>query len=177
MVGMMYDRFSKNNNRAQTILFSRNAVICQRDNFPCFVFRTANLQATGLVDCQVVLKFVYSTITEEQETILLDFINLQVGEDDVSQEIEFCTPVLIAHRITPASPIYDYLEKGLEESQFEILVLLTGCDEATGVTIQARVSYLPRDIILNHRFVMIESLSNSNDWILDFKKFHSILPE
>ena len=39
MVGIIFGKLARPKNRAHTLMFSRNAVICQRDGTNCLLFR------------------------------------------------------------------------------------------------------------------------------------------
>lgn len=62
-------------------------------------------------------------------------------------------PITLCHVIDAESPLYEYSMKELPSAQFEIIVLLEGIVESTGMTAQARTSYLPSEIVWGHRYV------------------------
>jgi hypothetical protein len=61
------------------------------------------------------------------------------------------SPLTIVHVIDEKSPLYEYAPEDLEHAQFEIVVILEGIVESTGMAVQARTSYLPSEILYGHR--------------------------
>ena len=57
---------------------------------------------------------------------------------------------------------------------FQVIVILEGMVEATGMTTQARASYLPNEILWGHRFRNVISMSSSNAYKVNFKEFHNV---
>lgn len=77
------------------------------------------------------------------------FIWFQVGGDgEMDDKILLFWPTTIVHRITPESPLYNLTPADLNEcnTSFEIIVVLEGIVESTGLTTQARSSYLPSEV-------------------------------
>jgi potassium inwardly-rectifying channel subfamily J len=62
----------------------------------------------------------------------------------------------------------------LQREQFEIIVMLEGGVESTGLAAQARTSYLPNEIFWGHRFLAMTNFSEKNsEFEVDYKQFHS----
>lgn len=57
-------------------------------------------------------------------------------------------PTIIVHKVTPESPLYNLTPADLHpnNNSFEIIVVLEGIVESTGLTTQARSSYLPSEV-------------------------------
>lgn len=53
MVGIVFAKLSRPKKRAQTLLFSRNAVICHRDGIPCLMFRVGDMRKSHIVEAHV----------------------------------------------------------------------------------------------------------------------------
>ena len=53
MVGTIFAKLSRPKRRAESILFSRNAVVCLRDGALCLCARMANTRSSHLVECHV----------------------------------------------------------------------------------------------------------------------------
>lgn len=53
------------------------------------------------------------------------------------------------------SPLYHYNPTSLLSAQFEIIVLLEGIVESTGMTAQAKTSYLPSEVLWGYRCVVL----------------------
>jgi hypothetical protein len=53
MVGIVFAKLSRPKKRTQTLLFSRNAVICQRDGRLCLMFRVGDMRKSHIVEAHV----------------------------------------------------------------------------------------------------------------------------
>lgn len=77
---------------------------------------------------------------------------MEVGADGSDDRLMFIWPTLIVHKITEDSPLYDLTAQDMMREKFEIVAMLEGVVESTGMTTQARSSYLPAEILWGHRF-------------------------
>lgn len=53
MVGIVFAKLSRPKKRTQTLLFSRNAVICQRDDQSCLMFRVGDMRKSHIIEAHV----------------------------------------------------------------------------------------------------------------------------
>lgn len=53
MVGIVFAKLSRPKKRTQTLLFSRNAVICQRDGQLCLMFRVGDMRKSHIIEAHV----------------------------------------------------------------------------------------------------------------------------
>ena len=53
MVGTIFAKMSRPKKRAETMLFSNNAIICYRDGVLSLLFRVANLRSSHLIETHV----------------------------------------------------------------------------------------------------------------------------
>uniref|UniRef100_A0A7S3LGG8 Inward rectifier potassium channel C-terminal domain-containing protein n=1 Tax=Aplanochytrium stocchinoi TaxID=215587 RepID=A0A7S3LGG8_9STRA len=68
------------------------------------------------------------------------------------------------------------LRQAMVETKAEIVVLIEGIDATTSYTIQARHSYTSSDILYHHDFVPCVSEVSTGGAVLDFSKFHDVIP-
>ena len=59
--------------------------------------------------------------------------------------------MIIKHEINEDSPLYGFTQESLAEADFELVMTLEGIVEATGMTFQARTSFLPEEIVWGYR--------------------------
>jgi potassium inwardly-rectifying channel subfamily J len=61
-------------------------------------------------------------------------------------------PTTIVHKITEDSPLFNITQEDLHQynNTFEVIVVLEGINESTGLTAQARSSYLPSEVSTQH---------------------------
>ena len=80
------------------------------------------------------------------------------------------------HPIDETSPLYGATLDTLERDQVEIIVLLSGRDDTLSEVIYARHSYMPDEILWNHRFVDVLETMPSGRRMLNLKCFHATKP-
>lgn len=91
-------------------------------------------------------------ITKEGELLPFFQQELVVGADGSDDRLMFIWPTLIVHKIDEDSPLYSLSAQDMIKDRFEIVTMLEGVVESTGMTTQARSSYLPSEILWGHRF-------------------------
>ncbi|XP_039372324.1 G protein-activated inward rectifier potassium channel 1-like isoform X2 [Mauremys mutica] len=72
LIGCMFIKMSQPKKRAETLVFSRAAVISQRDGRLCLMFRVGNLRNSHMVSAQIRCKLIKSRQTPEGEFLPLD---------------------------------------------------------------------------------------------------------
>ncbi|XP_053982082.1 inward rectifier potassium channel 2-like isoform X1 [Hylaeus volcanicus] len=152
MVGIVFAKLSRPKKRTQTLLFSRNAVICQRDGQPCLMFRVGDMRKSHIIEAHVRAQMIKRKVTREGELLPFFQTELKVGGDGEEDKIFFIWPTTIVHKIDEHSPLYHVSASDMLRERFEIVVILEGVIESTGMTTQARSSYLPAEILWGHRF-------------------------
>lgn len=95
--------------------------------------------------------------TKEGESLPFFQQELTVGADGSDDRLMFIWPTLIVHQIDEESPLYNLSAQDLLKERFEIVTMLEGVVESTGMTTQARSSYLPSEILWGHRFESVVS--------------------
>lgn len=58
MVGIVFAKLSRPKKRAQTLLFSRNAVVCHRDGVPCLMFRVGDMRKSHIIEAHVTAQII-----------------------------------------------------------------------------------------------------------------------
>uniref|UniRef100_A0A8B9ZK01 G protein-activated inward rectifier potassium channel 3 n=1 Tax=Anas platyrhynchos TaxID=8839 RepID=A0A8B9ZK01_ANAPL len=152
MVGCMFVKISRPKKRAQTLIFSKNCVISHRDEKLCLMFRIGDLRESHMVDAKIRAKLIKSRQTKEGEFIPLEQSELNLGYDTGEDRLFLVEPQIICHVINQRSPFWDMSAESLRREQFEIIIILEGIVEATGMTCQARTSYTEDEILWGYRF-------------------------
>ncbi|XP_077402940.1 G protein-activated inward rectifier potassium channel 3-like [Vanacampus margaritifer] len=158
MVGCMFVKISRPQQRAQTLIFSKHCVICQRDEKLCMLFRIGDLRESHMVDAKIRAKLIKSRQTKEGEFIPLEQSELNLGYDTGGDRLLLVEPQTITHVINQSSPFWEMGAERLKRETFEIIVILEGIVEASGMTCQARTSYLEDELLWGHRFESCISL-------------------
>ena len=87
-------------------------------------------------------------------------------------------PTIILHKIDSSSPFFRVhpTELNSENTSFEIIVVLEGINESTGLRTQARTSYLPGEILWGHRFEDINSSTGESGSKIQYSRFNCSQP-
>jgi hypothetical protein len=190
--GYIIAKFSRPKKRAATLLFSKHAVICQRDGKLCLMFRVGNLRKSLLVEATIRMLYIAERRTNEKEYIPLEqrSMTLDLGGD--SEKILLVTPQIVCHPIDQESPLYELSQSKLEHlssnsdatklkkdedpfERFEIIVVLEGQVESTGMTMQARVSYVANEIKWGCRFQnILDPNGQRSGYKVNFQHFNMI---
>lgn len=166
--GLFYGKFSLPTAR---VLFSRVAVISQRDGGPAFMFRMANERTNQVVEAELHVVLARSETTVEGEQIRR-FHNMRLQRD---RNAIFALTWTVVHPITPDSPLFGETLDTLKARRAEILISVVGIDETSSVTIHARSSYAPDEIIWGGRFADILSARADGKSQIDYSKFHDVV--
>lgn len=174
MVGIVFAKLSRPKKRTQTLLFSRNAVICQRDGQPCLMFRVGDMRKSHIIEAHVRAQMIKRKVTKEGELVPFFQTELKVGGDGEEDKIFFIWPTTIVHKIDRHSPLYRISASDMLQERFEIVVILEGVIESTGMTTQARSSYLPSEILWGHRFQSIISFrKETGEYEVNYSLFNN----
>ncbi|KAG5285009.1 hypothetical protein AALO_G00033040 [Alosa alosa] len=154
MVGCMFVKISRPQQRAQTLIFSKHCVISERDEKLCLLFRIGDLRESHMVDAKIRAKLIKSRQTKEGEFIPLEQSEINLGYiyNAGGDRLLLVEPQTITHVINNSSPFWDVGGESLRRERFEIIVILEGIVEASGMTCQARTSYTEDEILWGHRF-------------------------
>jgi len=133
-IGAIMAKMARPKKRAQTLLFSHNAVIALRDRKLCLMWRVGNLRKSQIVEAHVRAQLIKPRWTPEGEYLPLDQIDINIGFDKGLDRIFLVSPVTIIHEIDEESPLYCIGKQDLAMAKFEIVVILEGMVEATAMT-------------------------------------------
>ncbi|XP_039728652.1 G protein-activated inward rectifier potassium channel 4 isoform X1 [Pteropus medius] len=171
MVGCMFVKISQPKKRAETLMFSNNAVISMRDEKLCLMFRVGDLRNSHIVEASIRAKLIKSRQTKEGEFIPLNQTDINVGFDTGDDRLFLVSPLTISHEINEKSPFWEMSRAQLDQEEFEIVVILEGMVEATGMTCQARSSYMDTEVLWGHRFTPVLTLEKGF-YEVDYNTFH-----
>ncbi|KAG7467971.1 hypothetical protein MATL_G00137780 [Megalops atlanticus] len=175
MLGCVFMKTAQANRRAETLIFSRNAVIAPRNGRPTFMFRVGDLRKSMIISATVQLQVIRRTVTMEGEVIPVCQLDIQVENPLRSNGIFLVSPLIISHTIERGSPLYELSAQSLASEDLEIIVILEGVVETTGITMQARTSYTPDEILWGRRFVSIMAEEDGR-YAVDYSKFGNTVP-
>ncbi|KAJ1164902.1 hypothetical protein NDU88_005334 [Pleurodeles waltl] len=170
MLGCIFMKTAQSHRRAETLIFSRHAVIAVRNGRLCFMFRVGDLRKSMIISASVRIQAVRKTTTPEGEVIPIHQVDIPVENPIESNNIFLVAPLIICHVIDKRSPLYEISASDLINQDLEIIVILEGVVETTGITTQARTSYMAEEIRWGHRFVPIVT-EEEGVYSVDYSKF------
>nr|CAD7397482.1 unnamed protein product [Timema cristinae] len=134
MVGIVFAKMSRPKQRTQTLLFSRVAVVCQRDGQLCLMFslskgylvphspesslyvsrvtvsdvlgRVGDMRKSHIIGTTVRAQMIRARTTKEGEVIPQSQSELRLGTDGGDENLFFIWPTTVVHRIDKESPLY-----------------------------------------------------------------------
>lgn len=179
MIGCIFAKIARPKKRAATLKFSRQAVIAMRDGKLCLMFRVGDIRNSHLFEAHMRAYVIKPRVTLEGEFIPLYHHNMDLNYETGEDRIFLVWPLIICHIINEKSPMYNLCAADLQDSDFEIIVILEGVVEQTGLTTQARTSYLPSEIMWGQRFASsVIALYSEHDkqYNIDYSKFDVMYP-
>ncbi|XP_037964723.2 inward rectifier potassium channel 2 isoform X2 [Plutella xylostella] len=173
-VGLIFAKLARAKKRNTTLLFSRNAVLCLRDGEFCLLFRVGDIRKSHILEAHVRAQIIRKKITREGEVLPFYQQELKVGADGEEDRLMFIWPMTIVHKINEKSPLYGLSASDMLRERFEIVVMLEGVIESTGMTTQARSSFLPSEILWGHRFeTMVTFRKDTGEYEVDYTRFNN----
>lgn len=177
MIGCIFAKLARPKKRAATIKFSKHACIAERDGRLCLMFRVGDIRQSHMYDVKIRAQLVKPRITIEGECIPIESYKLTFGPECSPEEKIFLVwPMIIVHEIDEESPLYELSAPMLKDMSFEIIIILEGVLEQTGLIMQARTSYLPSEICWGHRFSsqLITPSRDQEHLMVDYREFNSM---
>lgn len=176
MVGIVFAKMTRPKLRTQTLQFSKNAVICQRDGCLCLMFRVGDMRKSHIIGASIRAQLIRSKTTKEGEILCNFQTELNVNADGCDGNLFFIWPMTIVHKIDEESPFYFLTASDILQDKFEIVVILEGTIESTGQTTQARSSYLAGEVLWGHRFEPVVCYNKDRQgYEVNYSKFDNTL--
>ncbi len=167
--GLIFAKFSRPTAR---VLFSRVAVIAKRDGVPSLFFRMGNERANLVVEAQLGVTLLRSEVTAEGERIRRIYdLPLQRARSPV-----FALSWTAIHPITSDSPLYGQTAESLAKMEAQIVASFLGLDDTFSQQVHARYAYMPEQIVWGGRFADIIGLDGQGRRVIDYTKFHDVIP-
>ncbi len=149
------------------VLFSEVAVVAPHPGGTALMFRMANERASHIVDAKVSVMLVRNELHDGEVSRRAHDLSVVRGETPL-----FSHAWTAIHPIGRGSPLEGETAGSLEGSEAEIIVNLTGFDEALVRTVHARHVYPASRLRWNARFREIVKLREDGRRIIDYRKFH-----
>lgn len=168
VTGLFFARLSRP--RAK-VIFSEKAVISPHDGVPALVLRLANARQNYVASAQVRVTLLQTEYTAEGERYRFYYdLELERSTNPI-----FALSWTVVHYINEKSPLFGVRsEKDLLEREIEILVLVSGLDEAYAQEIHARISYTAEDIVFGRYFADVIERNDEGKIRLRIDRFHDL---
>uniref|UniRef100_A0A914X1S1 Uncharacterized protein n=1 Tax=Plectus sambesii TaxID=2011161 RepID=A0A914X1S1_9BILA len=133
------------------------------DHRNALMFRIADIcDKLHLCEPHVRLYMARTRINKHGQKELIGMRDMDVGYDNGRDRLLLIWPVIVVHMINEKSPLFGMTRETLAAADFELIMTVEGIVEATGMTFQARTSYLPDEIQWGYRFAPIVRLNEQN---------------
>lgn len=173
LTGVVIAKIQKPTKRGNTILFSKNVCISQEQDGKYISIRLADIQKSDMIETSVRAVCVVSTLTTDGDFISHFRHDMEFKLEKQYNRITFRWPIVLSHRLQPHSPLYNMDEDDLRNSDLELIVIMDGVIESTGMTVQARNSYIPSEFQWQHKFKpMLATITSSGVCEFDLNFFH-----
>ena len=163
--GLVFARFSRPTAR---VLFSEVAVVGPYNGTPTLQIRIANQRQNQILAAEVSITLLRDEVSTEGD-LRRRFYDLKLLRD---RSPVFALTFTALHSIDHDSPLYGMSAKELAAHNAEIVVATSGIDEILVQRVHARASYLPHEILWNHRFVDVIGWTEDGRRAIDYRRFH-----
>jgi inward rectifier potassium channel len=154
------------------IIFSRVAVVAPGDDGPALMFRMANERTSNIIDAKVNALLVWNE-PDEQGTFVRRAHDLVLARGGSALFTHAWTAI---HPIGRESPLHGQDETALQLAEAELIVSLSGYDEALTKVMYARHVYPAEKVLWNHRFREIVKPLPDGRRRIDYRRFHEAEP-
>lgn len=168
--GLLFARFAR---PTASVLFSRRAIVGPYNDGQGLMFRIANRRRNEII--QLEAQVLFSAVEADgRGGTARRYSLLPLERNKVTF---FPLSWTIVHPIDGASPLAGKTAEDLERAEAEILVLLSGIDEAFEQTVHARSSYRAEEIVWNARFRSMFLPTDARARVsVDISRVHEIEP-
>ncbi|KAL5016790.1 hypothetical protein ScPMuIL_006379 [Solemya velum] len=177
LLGFILVKIARPKHRRHTLMFSNNACICKEDSQMTLQIRLGDMRHSHLVDTSFYGIFIREKVSSEGSLYPLFQTKLDFEVHGMDDRVFLMWPLVLKHKITEDSPLWEMRPEDILSNTFEIVVVLEGTIESTGEICQARSSYSSNDILWSFRFAnMIEFDAEHAQWRANFKLFNDVIP-
>jgi inward rectifier potassium channel len=170
MTGLIFARFSRPRAR---FVFARHPVITRYQGGPTLMIRIANARHNTISQATAELWVFKLELTQERE----EFRRFYQLKLDRSEHPMFSLSWTLLHIIDETSPLFGVGPDDFADAEGALVLNLSGIDDSSAQRLYARQIYSRTDIRWQHRYRDITSLSPGGRLLLDYTKFHDVVPE
>lgn len=86
-VGIVFAKMTRPKHRTQTLLFSKYAVICQRDGELTLMFRVGDMRKSHIIGANIRAQLIKTKMTKEGEVMSQFQTELDIGTDGCASDL------------------------------------------------------------------------------------------
>src|SRR5216683_7891866 len=165
--GLVFVRFSLTRPR---VVFGRYAAIGPMDGTPTLMIRLGNDRSNQIFDAQMRLMLMTTNRSPEGE-VSYRTTDLALMRDRLPALARSWT---ILHRLDERSPLHGQTPESLARVDAEILVAVSGIDDTSLQSVNARWTYEHTRIVWGARLADILSETPEGDLLVDLTRFHEL---
>ena len=170
MTGLIFARFSRPRAR---FVFARHPVVTDYQGQSTLMIRIANARHNTISQATARLWLFRLEHTKERE----EFRRYYELKLDRREHPMFSLSWTLLHIIDDTSPFKDMNADKFAEVEGALVLNVDGVDDNSAQRLYARQIYSRPDIRWRHRYRDITSLSAKHRLLLDYTKFHDVVPE
>jgi inward rectifier potassium channel len=170
LAGLVFTRFSRPRARFE---FARHPVVTTYQGEPTLMIRIANARHNAISQATARLWLFRVENTKEGEQFRRYYeLKLERREHPM-----FSLSWTLLHVIDKASAFHGMTPDDFAAGEGALILNVDGVDDNSAQRLYARQIYTRQDIRWRHRYRDITSISDDGRLILDYTKFHDVLPE
>jgi potassium inwardly-rectifying channel subfamily J len=139
--GLVFAKLTRPKKRSQTVMFSKNAVICMYDGHYSLVFRVGDMRRSQIIGCTMYAFVVRSVNTDGGDVMPLQTFPMEVNTTSHAS-VFLAWPSFVAHKIDESSPLWELGEEELFKENFEIVIVMEGTIESSSQSLQVLYNIL-----------------------------------
>jgi len=170
MTGLIFARFSRPRAR---FVFANHPVVTVHEGQNTLMIRMANARHNTISRANARLWIIRAERTKEGDQ-LRRFYELKL---DRGEHPMFVLSWMLFHVIDKDSPLYGTTPAELEQGDALLVLNVGGLDDSSAQQLYARRVYPWYDIRWQHRYRDITSISPEGRFLLDYTKFHDVVPD
>lgn len=167
--GLVFAKFSRPTAR---VMWSKNAVIIEREGKRLLQIRMANERANQIVEAQLRVAIARMEISPDGER-MRRFYDLKLQRD---RNVIFVLTWTATHEIDEASPLYGLSIDDMKARGVQLIGSLIGLDETFSQQVHSRHTYSPEEFVLDKRFADIIGTEPDGARYVDYARFDTLVP-
>jgi inward rectifier potassium channel len=169
VTGLVFARFSRPRAR---LIFARNPVVVSHDGVRTLMLRVVNARNSFISEATAKLWLIGSSVSAEGRRFT-GFRPMRLAK---SENPSFALSWTLFHPIDAESPLNGMDEDQMIADEINLVVSISGLDEASAQIVHSRQTYAAEDLRWDHEFVDIIRRDEDGRSHIDFGKVHDTQP-